>query len=552
MMRTMAVWIGAVLMAGGLWSASVISQGLADEPAAPSSSHEATGGAAGNETVELAEAAPSLIFTQAVHFVAADGSDLVAEAGTYAVDTAVDSPVDSRIRLSADGRTPLLLDAGATTHREKIAAPLAVLVPGDDPDVLHVVLLLANGQALDAAGSLSGTRPRATKHQPAGAAGIRLAVAQAYVVQAPMVTVIDLNGRWTDGSTRSAAISAAGTALTIDMSAWGRPAANGSIVNGSTITVTFPDDKSYTGILQPPNTIRWSNGSAWAKVAQPAPTTGTTAPAPIVRRPREAATTTGTMKLPDRYTAPTANLTAVANALQLRHKSLTTEAFIPEVQVTQLVEISIGFYSATGHDRITQTLSVKQFGNRFLYNDPEGDGRPRQIRVDISLRELQPGGQHFSFSRLVDLDPLYDVAISPLTFTLLENCDLIGDSEIHFFWWPPEECPPSIPCGYDQTKLVYFATQTHKNNTINQFAWARSEVSASANLQTPDMFFYEDDPGIHFEPPVSNFTRRNLVPGKTKPFGSILYEGNGPSRIGGCMGSIYYTITYTLRWYPNL
>ena len=34
MMRTIAVWIGAVLMAGGLWSASAVSQGLADEPAA--------------------------------------------------------------------------------------------------------------------------------------------------------------------------------------------------------------------------------------------------------------------------------------------------------------------------------------------------------------------------------------------------------------------------------------------------------------------------------------------------------------------------------------
>ena len=35
-MRTRAVWIGAVLMVGGLWSASGVSQGLADEPAAPS------------------------------------------------------------------------------------------------------------------------------------------------------------------------------------------------------------------------------------------------------------------------------------------------------------------------------------------------------------------------------------------------------------------------------------------------------------------------------------------------------------------------------------
>ena len=79
-------------------------------------------------------------------------------------------------------------------------------------------------------------------------------------------TVIDLNGSWTDGSPRRAVISEKNTSLTIDMSDYDRPAAHGSIVNGSTITVTFPDDKTYTGNLQPPNTIRWSNGSAWTKV----------------------------------------------------------------------------------------------------------------------------------------------------------------------------------------------------------------------------------------------------------------------------------------------
>lgn len=78
--------------------------------------------------------------------------------------------------------------------------------------------------------------------------------------------VLELNGRWTDGSNRSAVISAAFTSLTVDMSAFNRPAANGSIVDASTITVTFPDDATYTGQLLPPNTIRWSNGSAWTKV----------------------------------------------------------------------------------------------------------------------------------------------------------------------------------------------------------------------------------------------------------------------------------------------
>jgi len=87
-----------------------------------------------------------------------------------------------------------------------------------------------------------------------------------YLAPATIHTVLDLNGRWTDGSPRSALISAAFTSLTVDMSAWHRPAAHGTIGNSSTITVTFPDDKTYTGTLQAPNLIRWSNGSAWRKL----------------------------------------------------------------------------------------------------------------------------------------------------------------------------------------------------------------------------------------------------------------------------------------------
>ena len=79
-------------------------------------------------------------------------------------------------------------------------------------------------------------------------------------------TVLDLNGRWTDGSSRSAIISVSFTFLSINMSAFGRPAASGSIVDSSSIEVTFPDDRTYTGTLQAPNVIRWSNGSAWTKV----------------------------------------------------------------------------------------------------------------------------------------------------------------------------------------------------------------------------------------------------------------------------------------------
>lgn len=79
-------------------------------------------------------------------------------------------------------------------------------------------------------------------------------------------TVIPLAGKWASGGVPGPVMAVSGSTITVDMSAYHRPAAHGSIVDKSDISVTFPDDKTYSGILQPPNTIRWSNNSAWTKV----------------------------------------------------------------------------------------------------------------------------------------------------------------------------------------------------------------------------------------------------------------------------------------------
>ena len=78
-------------------------------------------------------------------------------------------------------------------------------------------------------------------------------------------TIIDLNGNWTDGGPRIAVIFEGPSSINVDMSDFDRPTAHGSIVNASTISVTFPDDRTDTGQLVPPNTIRWSNGSTWTR-----------------------------------------------------------------------------------------------------------------------------------------------------------------------------------------------------------------------------------------------------------------------------------------------
>ena len=92
----------------------------------------------------------------------------------------------------------------------------------------------------------------------------RSAVAQTVNNNLPN-TLIDLNGKWTAGDNNSAVISQSGTNLTIDMSAFGRPFAYGSILNDSAIAIIFPDAQSYNGILVPPDQIEWSNNSTWTK-----------------------------------------------------------------------------------------------------------------------------------------------------------------------------------------------------------------------------------------------------------------------------------------------
>ena len=78
-------------------------------------------------------------------------------------------------------------------------------------------------------------------------------------------TVIDLNGKWMSGGVLGPAITVHGNSISIDMSYAKRPTASGTVVSSSEISVNFPDDKTYSGALQAPGTIHWSNNSAWAK-----------------------------------------------------------------------------------------------------------------------------------------------------------------------------------------------------------------------------------------------------------------------------------------------
>lgn len=245
------------------------------------------------------------------------------------------------------------------------------------------------------------------------------------------------------------------------------------------------------------------------------------------------------------YVAPTANLTAVANALALRHKSLTTilEVRPNQVSLTQPINVEVTYISpASGRQRRAGPL-VASRGVHFYYWDLEGDGKPRRMFIEITLSEAKTSGGFDTFQLFLqaDLDPLYIVKISPLTFRLVDDCDRFGASEVLVGWLLPDRTTSSrsykMRAGANQAK------------SIAEFAWIRDEISAKAGMVTPYSTFLERDPGLTVDAwfgLVDRFQRVNvippLIPGKSQAVKFIKKAENE-----SCRGEFSYRIDYGLR-----
>lgn len=215
-----------------------------------------------------------------------------------------------------------------------------------------------------------------------------------------------------------------------------------------------------------------------------------TAPAPTTRIPNPGITAPkpGTVLPAIRYEAPTPNLTMVANALRLNHKSLTTLVTLPpNLPVTQPVDIGIIYTSPTGIGQTKQSYA-RGAGNRFLYNDREGDGKPRAMEIAITLTE--PSAGEIGIYRMkwqANLEPLYTVAIGRFEFTLLNFCDRVGQTEIRFVW--------ALPDARSYSHRAWSTGLVPIRFDVPEFSWVRSEVSWSQPLHKEEFKFIDDDPG---------------------------------------------------------
>jgi hypothetical protein len=314
-----------------------------------------------------------------------------------------------------------------------------------------------------------------------------------------------------------------------------KPHANESFVLAALIVLALVG-RAYaaTAVLEPKTTAQWTVVASPTTNAQTKPKVATVTPL---------ATGTPTVKV--EWIGPTDNITKVANAIQVQAKSLNTFVSIsPGLALSKPVTISIAYLSprpVAGNERKTQTY-VPSAGNRFLYGDPEGDGKPRKVHLDITLSESRPGGGVYSFNVPADvmLDPLYDVTISPVVFKLVTGCSNIGANQIDLNWYAPNDST------YRKYQTVHFASEEGERFTIREFGWARSEVSATANLHNVVVWYAET--GIHTGfSPLPHPGNANLVPGKTRTSFPGLVNSIGSAT--DCEATLDYTVSYQLRAY---
>jgi len=97
-----------------------------------------------------------ILIDKTTHFVAPDGMPVVVEPNEYRVE----QTADAQLRLvPKQGGRPVLLAAEITTHDIEASKPFPLLLALNE-DARNLVLLLPDGTALDAAGSLSGIQSR--------------------------------------------------------------------------------------------------------------------------------------------------------------------------------------------------------------------------------------------------------------------------------------------------------------------------------------------------------------------------------------------------------
>jgi len=108
------------------------------------------------DTHSITAPAHTIELDRVVHFTAPDGAPVLAPPNAYLVE----QTADKQLGLIPDnGGSPLIVAAATGTHDLEVSTPFPLILALNE-DMRNIVLLLPDGTALDAAGSLSGVQSR--------------------------------------------------------------------------------------------------------------------------------------------------------------------------------------------------------------------------------------------------------------------------------------------------------------------------------------------------------------------------------------------------------
>jgi hypothetical protein len=198
---------------------------------------------------------------------------------------------------------------------------------------------------------------------------------------------------------------------------------------------------------------------------------------------------------------PTPGLTALFRGITVKARSVSAVVHAPAgLAVTNPTEISVLF----GNRRVSQTYDRKA-GTTIAFNYPVGDGRQRNEVLTINLTEQGlTGAVAYHWNRLVVIEAEFEVTVSDLTFTLLNDCDPIGNSE------------PVVNIADDRDVVdVELSMSADEVRHLHQLSRHVPAAKVRDGLIMPQLSFFEDDLG-GFHQQSDKPTGPALLPGTSR------------------------------------
>jgi len=235
---------------------------------------------------------------------------------------------------------------------------------------------------------------------------------------------------------------------------------------------------------------------------------------------------------------PTQNLANLSKDLYTASKSVTAGVhFHPgDVSGGSTVALNVQW----GKTGATSTATYNNaYGNAIDFNFPAGDGSQRWEVVNVTMTEHTTAGQTFTYTagRSVPIQALWDVAFSPLNFTLLNDCAWVGDSNFDLYF---------TETGVQQK--VSFGLGQYDTHSIGEFARTWTEASVGSDLRMASVSFWNTDfhwSGAYLEGPPA-LSSQTVLPAASGTRSVSWIQEDGTNN---CDARMSYNITTALRTY---